>query len=128
MRKFGVLALGLMLTGSVALASSGALAAGDAAKGEKVFRKCKACHALEAGKKKIGPSLNGIFGRKAGTTEGFKFSKAMTASGVVWDETTLDQYLANPKKFIPKNRMAFPGVKKEDQRADLIAYLKGATM
>ena len=127
MRKVGVLALGLMLTGSVAL-SSAAMAAGDVANGEKIFRKCKACHALEAGKKKIGPSLHGVFGRKAGGDEGFKYSKAMMDSGVVWDESTMDQYLADPKGFIPKNRMAFPGIKKEDERADLIAYLKGATM
>ena len=127
MRKVGVLALGLMLTGSVAL-SSAALADGDAAKGEKVYRKCKACHALEAGKNKIGPSLHGVFGRKAGGVDGFKYSAAMAESGLVWDESTMDQYLANPKTFIPKNRMAFPGIKKEDDREDLIAYLKSATM
>lgn len=125
MRKTSVLSL--MVAGVVALASHGAVAAGDAAKGEKVFRKCKACHSLEAGKKKIGPSLAGMFGSEAGKVEGFKYSKAMMESGIVWDETTVDGYLANPKKYIPKNRMAFPGLKKEQDRADVIAYLMEAT-
>lgn len=125
MKKSGVLSL--LAAGVIALASHGALAAGDAAKGEKVFRKCKACHALEAGKKKIGPSLAGMFGRKAGMVEGFKYSKAMIESGIVWDETTVDAYLANPKKYIPKNRMAFPGLKKQKDRDDVIAYLLDAT-
>lgn len=125
MRKTGILSL--MVAGVVALASHGAFAAGDAAKGEKVFRKCKACHSLEAGKKKIGPSLAGVFGRKAGMVEGFKYSKAMMAANIVWDETTVDAYIASPKKYIPKNRMAFPGLKKEQDRADVIAYLLDAT-
>ncbi len=125
MTKTGVLSL--LAAAVVALASHGALAAGDAANGEKVFRKCKACHSLEAGKKKIGPSLAGMFGRKAGMVDGFKYSKAMIESGIVWDETTVDAYLANPKSYIPKNRMAFPGLKKEEDRADVIAYLLDAT-
>ncbi len=125
MTKTGVLSL--LAAAVVALASHGALAAGDAANGEKVFRKCKACHSLEAGKKKIGPSLAGMFGRKAGMVDGFKYSKAMMESGIVWDETTVDAYLANPKSYIPKNRMAFPGLKKEEDRADVIAYLLDAT-
>ncbi len=116
----------LLIAGALALAGQSALAQ-DAAKGEKVYKKCKACHALEAGKKKVGPSLAGIFGRTAGTAEGFKFSKAMKESGIVWDDKTMDEFLAKPKKVIPKTRMAFPGLKKEADRANLIAYLKANT-
>ena len=116
----------LLIAGALALASQSALAQ-DAGKGEKVYKKCKACHALEAGKNKVGPSLAGIFGRKAGSVEGFKYSKAMTESGIVWDEKTIGEFLTKPKDVVPKTRMAFPGLKKEADRADLIAYLKEAT-
>lgn len=117
----------LLVAGALALAGQSALAQ-DAANGEKVFKKCKACHALEAGKNKVGPTLSGLFGRKAGSVEGFKYSKAMTDSGIVWDEKTIGEFLAKPKDVVPKTRMAFPGLKKEQDRADLIAYLKSATM
>ncbi len=113
---------------AVAIVAAGpALAQGDAAKGKKVFRKCKACHSLQEGKKKVGPSLYGLFGRKAGTVKGFRYSKAMKNSGIVWNEETLDKYLENPRKMIPKNRMSFAGLKKKKDREDLIAYLKQAT-
>jgi cytochrome c2 len=105
-----------------------ALAEGDAAKGEKVFRKCKACHAVgEGAKNKVGPQLNGVVGRAAGTVEEFKYSKAMVAKseeGLVWEEETLTEYLRKPKDYIPKNKMAFAGLKKDDDIADVIAYLK----
>ena len=120
--------LAVLAAGVVALTSQVALAEGDAAKGEKIFRKCKACHSLEAGKKKVGPSLAGLFDRTAGTLEGFKYSASMKDSGIVWDEETLDQFLTKPKKFVPKTKMAFPGLRKEQDRADLIAYLMEATM
>ena len=119
--------LPVLVAGVIAAASHSAAAEGDVTKGEKLFKRCAACHSLEAGKKKIGPSLAGVFGRTAGTLEGFKFSKAMIASEIVWDEETIDQYLEKPKTFIPKNKMAFPGFKKPKQRADIIAYLKEAT-
>ena len=117
----------LALAFAAALASGSASAEGDAAKGKKVFKKCKTCHTLVAGKKKIGPDLAGLFGRKAGSVDGFKYSKAMAGSGIVWDETSLSEFLTKPKKFVKGTKMAFPGLRKEQQRDDLIAYLKDAT-
>jgi cytochrome c len=104
-----------------------ALAEGDAEKGEKVFRKCKACHVVDSATNRVGPSLQNIIGRTAGTVEGFKYSPAMTAAGeggLTWTEENIDKYLADPKGFVEKNKMAFVGVKKENDRADVIAYLK----
>jgi cytochrome c len=104
--------------------TGGAHAQGDPAKGEKVFNKCKVCHVLDEQKNKIGPYLVGIFGREAGTVEDFKnYSDAMKSSGVVWADETLAAYLADPKGYIPGNRMAFPGLKKEEDVQDLLAYL-----
>ena len=110
-----------------ALWTGAALAAGDAEKGAKVFNKCKACHTLEAGKNKLGPSLHGIFGRTSGSVEGFKYSEAMKEAGVVWSEETIAEYLTNPKDYIPKNKMVFVGLKNEEDRSDVIAYLIGAS-
>lgn len=113
-------------TAALTLAMPLALAEGDVAAGEKVFKKCKACHVVDSEKNRLGPHLVGVMGREAGSVDGFKYSKAMTEAGVTWDETTLDEYLADPKGYIPKNKMAFPGLKKEEDRANLIAYLKEA--
>lgn len=103
----------------------------DIAKGEKVFKKCRACHTVGDGaKNKVGPHLNELFGRKAAGLEDFKYSKAMQKAGgegLVWDDVNLDQFLAKPKKMIKKTKMAFAGLKKENQRVDLIAYLKTFT-
>jgi cytochrome c len=116
-----------VLVAAFVLSSTPTFAEGDPAKGEKVFAKCKVCHTLEPGKNRVGPTLAGVFGRAAGKVEGFKYSDAMAGSGVVWDQETIDQYLENPKAFIPGNKMIFPGLKKADERENVIAYLKQAT-
>ena len=115
-----------MVATLLVLASAPVWAEGDAAKGEKVYKKCKTCHSLEAGKNKAGPHLNGVIGRSAGSVEGFKYSKALAESGLVWDEATLDSYLAKPKELVPKTKMSF-GLKKETDRQNVIAYIKEAT-
>lgn len=100
---------------------------GDAAAGATVFNRCKACHVVEDAKNKVGPSLMGVVGRKAGTHEGFKYSQAMVEAGeggLVWDEATIAEYLKDPKGFIKGNKMAFPGLKKDDEVANVIGYLK----
>jgi len=97
---------------------------GDAAKGEKVFAQCKACHVAEEGKNRVGPSLWAVVGRKSGSIAGFNYSKANKESGVTWSEDVLFTYLEAPAKFMPGTRMAFGGLKNPQDRADVIAYLK----
>jgi cytochrome c len=106
---------------------AGQAAAQDAAAGEKVFAKCKACHVADEDKNKIGPSLMGVIGRTAGTHPGFKYSKAMAdagAGGLVWDDANLTSYLHDPKAMVKGTKMAFAGLKKDDEIANVIAYLK----
>lgn len=120
----------LVLTAAIfaALATS-ALAAGDPANGEKVFKKCMACHAVgEGAKNKVGPALNGVVGSVIGKhPEDYQFSKALQekgATGAVWDEAALTEWLKNPKAYIPGTKMAFAGLKKDEEIADVIAYLE----
>ncbi len=100
---------------------------GDPAKGKKVFNRCKACHAVTEERNKVGPHLVGIIGRKVGAVEGFKYSKALQKAGeegMVWTEENMAAWLKAPKKFLPGNRMAFAGLRKDDQIRDVIAYMK----
>ena len=101
------------------------LALGDVTHGEKVFKKCKACHVVDAEKHKTGPHLVNIMGRAAGSTDGYKkYANAMKSSGIVWNEDTLDSYLETPKAYAKGTRMLFADLRKKEDRANVIAYLK----
>jgi cytochrome c len=120
----------LMLAGiGIALLSAAAPAAAqDAAAGQRVYNQCRACHTIEAGGRNgVGPNLHGVFGRKAGSVEGFRYSQNMlelAAGGLTWTEENLDKYLANPKSLVPRGSMAFAGLRDQQQRKDVIAFLK----
>jgi cytochrome c len=118
--------IGFVLT-ALLLAAGPAHADGDVAKGEQVFKKCMACHTVSEKTNKVGPHLVGIVGRPVASVEGYAYSEAMKAhgaGGAAWDEAALQAYLENPKAIVAKSKMAFAGLKKEDERADLIAFLK----
>jgi len=122
MRRFQIwLGVGFLLLGSGPV-----LADGDPVAGKKVFNKCKACHVVDAEKSRVGPYLKGVIGRPAGTVEGFQYSGAMKDSGIVWNEVTIAEYVTDPKGYLPGNKMAFPGLKKEEDVENLIAYLHEA--
>jgi len=125
--------IGLRLLAVTAVATGAAFgavkaaSAQDADAGKKVFAKCMPCHNADKPQNKVGPTLVGLFGRTAGTVEGYKYSEANKSSGVVWSAETLNEYLVNPKQFMPGTKMVFAGLKDEEDRANLIAYLEQAT-
>ena len=122
----------LSLAAAVLFSAQTVLAMGDIAKGEQIFKKCRTCHSITKNKHKVGPTLVSIVGRQAATAvdsrgKAFKYSKAMRkagADGIVWTPENLEKFLTRPKDFVPKTRMAFRGLKKPADRADVIAYLK----
>jgi cytochrome c len=113
------------MTAAVAIASAAVPAfAQDAAKGEKEFLVCRACHEIgPTAKNLVGPVLNGVVGRKAGTYAGFEYSPANRDSGIVWTPEELDKYLTDPQKVVPHTKMIFPGLKDPAKRQDVIAFL-----
>ena len=112
-------ALGLTL-----LLMAAARADGDAARGEARFQDCAACHKLEAGSNNVGPSLHGLFERKASALADFRYSPAMKRSGITWTPETLDKFITDPQAMVPANRMPYAGMANAADRADLIAYLR----
>jgi cytochrome c len=110
-------------TALAAAPAAAQMPAGNAAAGEKVFAQCKTCHVTDKGVNRVGPSLHGVVGRKSGTVPGFKYSAANLKSGVTWTAPVLFQYLEAPMKFMPGTKMAFAGLKKPQDRADVIAFL-----
>jgi cytochrome c len=109
------------------LAAGVARADGDAARGQAKFGDCAACHKLEAGANNVGPSLHGVFTRKAGEIVDFRYSPAMKRSGITWTPQTLDKFISDPQVMVPANRMPYAGMASAGDRADLIAYLQDAT-
>lgn len=119
---------GLAALVALSLVALPALADGDPAKGEKVFKKCAACHTSEAGgPSRVGPNLHDVVGRTSASLEGFAYSDAMKklgAEGHVWTPEELDKFVENPKQLVPGTKMTFPGIKKPEERADLLAFLQ----
>ena len=110
----------------LAALTGSALAAGDAASGEKVFSKCKACHKVgEGAKNGIAPELNGLDGRKAASVEGYNYSDAMKESGITWNEASFLEFIKNPKAKVPGTKMVFQGLPSDKEAADVWAYLSG---
>ena len=118
----------LAVGGVVSVLAGPAFSAGDPEHGGALFRACAACHSLERGRNMTGPSLAGVWGRKAGTLDSFeRYSPALKSSGIVWSEKSLDPWLKSPQTVVPGNRMTFPGIPDAKDRADLIAFLKIAS-
>lgn len=124
-----ILALAAALAVAAAFSGPAAAQAGDAVAGEKVFKKCRACHKVgPRARNGVGPVLNGVVDSPLGTVEGFKYSKgllALAAEGQIWDEAALHAYLTKPRAFVAKGKMSFAGLRKEADRANVIAYLRG---
>lgn len=122
----GIAALLVAATAALALPMTAQAQDADAAKGKQIFTRCQACHSIEAGTNKVGPSLHGLVGRPSGSIEGFNYSDAMKNAHLTWDEATLDKYLSGPRALVPGTKMVFPGLPKEEDRLNVIAYLKEA--
>ena len=119
----GSIALRLMSAMVLMAATGAAHADGDAARGEKRFEECAACHKTEPGVNNVGPSLHGVFERKAGELPDYRYSPALQKSGIVWNDETLDKWLADPQALVPGTKMFFD-VKSPQDRADVIEFLK----
>ena len=117
---------GLLAAAALVAAASAARADGDAARGEKKFEECAACHKLERGEETLGPSLHGVFGRPAASLADFRYSPALKRSGIIWAAKTIDAFMADPQAMVPANRMPYAGLPEAADRADLIAYLQKA--
>jgi cytochrome c2 len=120
-------AYALMCAVALAFAAGAARADGDPVRGEQRFADCSACHSTERGHNAVGPSLHGVFDRKAGELPDFRYSPALKRSNITWTAQTLDSFIADPQKTVPANRMPYGGMPNANDRADLIAYLQKAS-
>ena len=118
----------LVISGLMAalVAGTASAAGNDPVHGKTVFARCVACHDLNTGATRLGPSLKGVIGRKSGSVTGFAYSPSLKGSNLVWNAATLDQFLTSPMKYVPGSRMPFAGLPSAQDRADLIAYLEQA--
>lgn len=116
--------LGTVVAATFILAAGIAHAQSDAKRGQKLFEECHACHAVERGAQGVGPGLHGVFGRRAGNRDDFRYSPALKRSGIIWTPKTLDAYIADPQKAVPANRMPYAGMPEARDRADLILYMQ----
>ena len=112
--------ISVAITGAFVFGSAHA----DIKRGEKLFEECRACHTIEGGAGSVGPDLHGVFGRRAGALEDFRYSPALKKSGITWSRQTLDAYVADPQKAVPANRMPYAGMPEAKDRADLLEYLQ----
>ncbi|MDB5412365.1 MAG: cytochrome c family protein [Rubritepida sp.] len=121
----------MVVAALLALAPFGRASAQDADAGQRVFNQCRACHTInQSGRSGVGPNLYGIWGRPAGSIEGFRYSAPMrekATAGLVWNEETLAAYITDPKAVVPGGSMSYPGLRNEQQRNDLLAYLQRAS-
>ena len=127
---FGAAGFLLLLTLGYVLAPTTAFSKGhegDPEKGKRIFRLCAGCHSLKPGEIRVGPPLAGLLGRKAGSVPNYRYSMGLKRADFVWNEKSLDAWLANPRNLVPGNRMLFMGLRKAKHRADVIAFLKEAT-
>ncbi len=116
--------LGTAVAATFILAAGIAHAQSGAKRGQKLFEECHACHAVERGAQGVGPGLHGVFGRRAGDRDDFRYSPALKRSGIIWTPKTLDAYIADPQKTVPANRMPYAGMPEARDRADLILYMQ----
>ncbi|HTR15329.1 MAG TPA: cytochrome c family protein [Roseiarcus sp.] len=122
MKRIGIASI---FTLTFVVSHGAAVAAGDPVAGETAFRVCRTCHQIgETARNFVGPELNGVVGRKAGTVVGYNYSDAVKNSGLAWDEATLAKYLKNPLQVLPGAKMAYPGMQSDEDVANVIAYLK----
>jgi cytochrome c len=113
-----------MTLAALALVHGAALAQSGAARGEKVFEECRACHTVDGSNSAVGPTLNGVIGRKAASLDDFRYSPAMKRAEITWTRQTLDAFIADPQKLVPANRMPYAGIPDAKNRADVIEYLQ----
>lgn len=129
--KFPIVIVAGLLAAGAGLSAPAVAQEGDAEAGKRVFNQCRACHTVEPGQHRIGPSLHNVIGRTPGTVEDFRnYSPAMKEygkTGAVWNSETLDAYLKDPKAVVPGGRMAFPGLRRPEDRTDVIAYLESVS-